>query len=128
MIIKARTNPENKQNFAVVDRKNVEKKEKQIERLKTRVNVLEVAMKKTTSSKTDKLIVLEQLKGRPTVSMAELNEKILGFHQNYPEHEIFLDGDMMAIVAYPKAHFPEYKKEMAKPENIKKRLDNTGEP
>jgi hypothetical protein len=92
----------------VVERQAIEKKDKHIEHLKAKISSFETRLGKPTKHLPAELVVLEKL-NETVVSFNELMEKVISHQTKYPDYEVFLDGAMSAIVAYPKEGFEEFK-------------------
>jgi hypothetical protein len=109
LIVKARQNPDNPIDIVVVERQSLERKDKHIERLKTKISSFETRLGKATKHRPTELVVLEKLNEHTIISIDELIIKYHQYLNKYPDHIIFLDGAMSAIVAYPKEGFEAFK-------------------
>jgi len=109
LIVKARLNPDSHLDIVVVERQDIEKKDKHIERLKTKISSFETRLGKATKHRPSELVILEKLNEHTIISIDELIIKYHLYLNKYPDYAVFLDGAMSAIVAYPKEGFEEFK-------------------
>lgn len=109
LIVKARLNPDSHLDIVVVERQDIEKKNKHIEHLKAKISSFETRLSKPTKHLPAELVILEKLNGHTVISFNELMEKVISHQTKYPDYEVFLNGAMSAIVAYPKEGFEKFK-------------------
>ena len=93
----------------MVERQAIEKKDKHIEHLKAKISSFETRLGKPTKHLPSELVILEKLNDYTIITFNELMEKVISHQTKYPDYEVFLDGAMSAIAAYPKEGFEEFK-------------------
>ena len=109
LIVKARLTPDSHLDIVVVERQAIEKKDKHIEHLKAKISSFETRLGKPTKHLPSELVILEKLNDYTIITFNELMEKVISHQTKYPDYEVFLDGAMSAIAAYPKEGFEEFK-------------------